>query len=205
MALQPFVVGIAKEARQLMTQAKAQARLSCAGSARAILCDGRRGSQVMQVADAGIEAAKRRERGGRVARRELRSHGSQGHGRPYIVRNIPTYDILSEENLRPHRGNGGPYPRRDWHRVPRRSGGARSLAACRRQGRRRAGQIRAGHAARTARGQRPPASPSMRAIPPIPSRSAARASCSRRPTARPSSWISIRAAATARSRISAIS
>jgi trimethylamine--corrinoid protein Co-methyltransferase len=44
--------------------------------------------------------APRRERGGgRVARRELRSHGSQGHGRPYIVRNIPTYDILSEENL----------------------------------------------------------------------------------------------------------
>jgi trimethylamine--corrinoid protein Co-methyltransferase len=40
-----------------------------------------------------------RKRGGRVARRELRSHGSQGHGRPYIVRNIPTYDILSEENL----------------------------------------------------------------------------------------------------------
>jgi trimethylamine--corrinoid protein Co-methyltransferase len=40
-----------------------------------------------------------RKRGGRVARRELRSHGSQGHGRPYIVRNIPAYDILSEENL----------------------------------------------------------------------------------------------------------
>ena len=54
---------------------------------------------MMQVADAGIEVAKRRERGGRVARRELRSHGSQGHGRPYIVRNIPSYDILSEENL----------------------------------------------------------------------------------------------------------
>jgi trimethylamine--corrinoid protein Co-methyltransferase len=34
-----------------------------------------------------------------VARRELRSHGSQGHGRPYILRNIPSYDILSEENL----------------------------------------------------------------------------------------------------------
>lgn len=42
---------------------------------------------------------KRRERGGRVARREMRSHGSEGLGRPYIVRNIPTYDILSEENL----------------------------------------------------------------------------------------------------------
>jgi trimethylamine--corrinoid protein Co-methyltransferase len=46
------------------------------------------------------EPAKRRERGGgRMARRELRSHGSEGLGRPYIVRNIPTYDILSEENL----------------------------------------------------------------------------------------------------------
>jgi trimethylamine--corrinoid protein Co-methyltransferase len=42
---------------------------------------------------------KRRERGGRLARREERSHGSQGMGRPYILRNIPTYDILSEENL----------------------------------------------------------------------------------------------------------
>jgi trimethylamine--corrinoid protein Co-methyltransferase len=46
-----------------------------------------------------IEPAKRRERGGRNARREMRSHGSEGHGRPYIVRNIPTYDVLSEENL----------------------------------------------------------------------------------------------------------
>jgi trimethylamine--corrinoid protein Co-methyltransferase len=46
------------------------------------------------------EPAKRRERGGgRVARREMRSHGSEGHGRPYIMRNIPTYDVLSEENL----------------------------------------------------------------------------------------------------------
>jgi trimethylamine--corrinoid protein Co-methyltransferase len=34
-----------------------------------------------------------------MARREQRSHGSAGLGRPYIVRNIPTYDILSEENL----------------------------------------------------------------------------------------------------------
>ena len=45
------------------------------------------------------ETARRRERGGRQARRELRSHGPQGLGRPYIVRNIPTYDVLSEENL----------------------------------------------------------------------------------------------------------
>ena len=43
--------------------------------------------------------ARKRERGGRTARREQRSHGSEGLGRPYIVRNIPTYDILSEENL----------------------------------------------------------------------------------------------------------
>jgi trimethylamine---corrinoid protein Co-methyltransferase len=45
------------------------------------------------------EPARRRERGGRVARRDQRSHGSQGLGRPYIVRNIPAYDVLSEENL----------------------------------------------------------------------------------------------------------
>ena len=42
---------------------------------------------------------RRRERGGRTARREQRSHGPQGLGRPYILRNIPTYDVLSEENL----------------------------------------------------------------------------------------------------------
>src|SRR6185312_8864180 len=44
-------------------------------------------------------AAPKRERAGRIARREQRSHGPAGLGRPYIVRNIPTYDILSEENL----------------------------------------------------------------------------------------------------------
>ncbi len=42
---------------------------------------------------------RRRERGGRSARRDQRSHGSQGLGRPFIVRNIPTYDVLSDENL----------------------------------------------------------------------------------------------------------
>jgi trimethylamine--corrinoid protein Co-methyltransferase len=52
------------------------------------------------AAETTIEPAKRRERGGgRIARRELRSHGSEGLSRPYVVRNIPTYDILSEENL----------------------------------------------------------------------------------------------------------
>ncbi len=44
-------------------------------------------------------AAKRPERGGRQARRQLRSHGPQGLHRPYILRNIPPYDVLSEENL----------------------------------------------------------------------------------------------------------
>ncbi len=42
---------------------------------------------------------RRRERGGRNARREQRAHGPHGPARPYIIRNIPTYDILSEENL----------------------------------------------------------------------------------------------------------
>lgn len=45
------------------------------------------------------EPVRRRERGGREARRQLRSHGPQGIGRPYILRNIPTYDILGEESL----------------------------------------------------------------------------------------------------------
>mgnify|MGYP001293357993 CR=1 FL=1 len=45
------------------------------------------------------EAPVRRERGGGNARRELRAHGAAGVGRPYIVRNIPPYDILSEESL----------------------------------------------------------------------------------------------------------
>lgn len=45
------------------------------------------------------ESRTRRERSGRQARREQRSLGERGLGRPYIVRNIPTYDILSEENL----------------------------------------------------------------------------------------------------------
>jgi trimethylamine--corrinoid protein Co-methyltransferase len=46
-----------------------------------------------------IDPARKRERSGRTARREQRSHGSEGLGRPYILRNIPTYDILSEDNL----------------------------------------------------------------------------------------------------------
>ncbi len=45
------------------------------------------------------EPRARRERGGREARRAQRSQSAHGPGRPYIVRNIPTYDVLSEENL----------------------------------------------------------------------------------------------------------
>ncbi len=41
----------------------------------------------------------RRERGGRAQRQKERSGGPVGVHRPYIVRNIPTYDILSEDNL----------------------------------------------------------------------------------------------------------
>ncbi|MBU6266761.1 MAG: trimethylamine methyltransferase family protein [Sphingomonadales bacterium] len=40
-----------------------------------------------------------RQRGGRQARREARGAAAQAIGRPYIIRNIPTYDILGEESL----------------------------------------------------------------------------------------------------------
>ena len=40
-----------------------------------------------------------RLRSGRQARQAERAQKGAGHGRPYIVRNIPTYDVLSEENL----------------------------------------------------------------------------------------------------------
>ena len=40
-----------------------------------------------------------RGRSGRAARQVERAKKGGGMGRPYIVRNIPTYDILSEENL----------------------------------------------------------------------------------------------------------
>lgn len=49
--------------------------------------------------DATAGEGARRQRGGRNARRDARSNGPQVVGRPYIVRNIPTYDVLSEENL----------------------------------------------------------------------------------------------------------
>jgi trimethylamine---corrinoid protein Co-methyltransferase len=38
-------------------------------------------------------------RSGRSARQAQRATKGGGMGRPYIVRNIPTYDVLSEENL----------------------------------------------------------------------------------------------------------
>ncbi|MDN2567375.1 trimethylamine methyltransferase family protein [Aquibium sp. A9E412] len=41
----------------------------------------------------------RRERGGRGARRQQRSQAGHGPGRPFIRRAIPTYDVMSEENL----------------------------------------------------------------------------------------------------------
>jgi trimethylamine--corrinoid protein Co-methyltransferase len=41
----------------------------------------------------------RRQRGGRTQRREARVGVEQGIHRPYIVRGIPTYDILSDESL----------------------------------------------------------------------------------------------------------
>lgn len=51
------------------------------------------------LAEEAEAAAPRRERGGRAARRRLRSHAAALHAAPYILRNIPTYDVLSEENL----------------------------------------------------------------------------------------------------------
>ncbi|PKP74520.1 MAG: trimethylamine methyltransferase [Alphaproteobacteria bacterium HGW-Alphaproteobacteria-6] len=45
------------------------------------------------------EDQARTRHGGREARRRERAGKAAGPGRPYIVRNIPTYDILSEENL----------------------------------------------------------------------------------------------------------
>ena len=95
-----------------------------------------------------IEPARRRERSGRTARREQRSHGSEGLGRPYIVRNIPTYDILSEENLVRIEQTAD--------RILAEIGiefrdDPAALAHWKRAGAtisRRAGQVRAGHAAR---------------------------------------------------------
>lgn len=43
--------------------------------------------------------AEARARSGRQARQAERAARGGGMGRPYILRNIPTYDVLSEENL----------------------------------------------------------------------------------------------------------
>ncbi|MFZ1773081.1 MAG: trimethylamine methyltransferase family protein [Rhizobiaceae bacterium] len=49
--------------------------------------------------DAEIQTPTRGQRSGRAARQVQRSGGPVGVHRPFIVRNIPTYDILDEENL----------------------------------------------------------------------------------------------------------
>lgn len=51
------------------------------------------------MADGDNLGQEKRGRSGRSARREARSQGDAGAKRPYIVRGIPTYDILSEESL----------------------------------------------------------------------------------------------------------
>jgi trimethylamine--corrinoid protein Co-methyltransferase len=50
------------------------------------------------MADGELQETKR-QRGGRNQRREARLSGDQAIGRPYIVRGLPTYDILSDECL----------------------------------------------------------------------------------------------------------
>ena len=47
----------------------------------------------------GDQHETKRQRGGRMQRREARVGVEQGTHRPYIVRGIPTYDILSDESL----------------------------------------------------------------------------------------------------------
>src|SRR5690606_1203066 len=59
----------------------------------------RKGFAMTVAAEMESPRERRRERGGRSARREQRSHPVEGLHRPYIVRGIPTYDIMSEENL----------------------------------------------------------------------------------------------------------
>lgn len=157
------------------------------------------------AADVTIEPAKRRERGGgRIARRELRSHGSEGLSRPYIVRNIPTYDILSEENLLRIEETADrilaeigiefrddPTALAHWKRagadidgvlVKFEPGMLREI-------------LKSAPATFTQHARNPANSVEI----------GGKSVVSRRPMARPSSWTSTRAAATARSRTSAIS
>jgi len=52
------------------------------------------------MAEAGIMAPEPRpQRSGRSARRAERGQGPPGVSRPFVLRNIPNYDVLSEENL----------------------------------------------------------------------------------------------------------
>ena len=53
----------------------------------------------MDIEERPRAGAQRRERSGRAAMREARSRRGPALGQPYIIRNIPPYDILSEENL----------------------------------------------------------------------------------------------------------
>ncbi len=53
----------------------------------------------MDAAEITTEAPKRERGGGRQTRRDKRSGGPVGIYPAYIMRNIPTYDVLSEENL----------------------------------------------------------------------------------------------------------
>ena len=53
----------------------------------------------MDATETTIEAPKRERGGGRQTRRDKRSGGPTGIYPAYIMRNIPTYDVLSEENL----------------------------------------------------------------------------------------------------------
>src|SRR5690606_602817 len=55
-------------------------------------------SKGLSMADGDLPESKR-QRGGRQQRRDARVGVEAGVHRPYIVRGIPTYDILSEENL----------------------------------------------------------------------------------------------------------
>jgi trimethylamine---corrinoid protein Co-methyltransferase len=53
----------------------------------------------MSLAEADLQSRERSQRSGREGRRGQRAQAHAATGRPYIQRNIPTYDILSEENL----------------------------------------------------------------------------------------------------------
>ena len=54
---------------------------------------------VVEDGEVGATGRRRERSGGRAAQREARSQRGAGLGRPYIIRNIPTFDIMSEENL----------------------------------------------------------------------------------------------------------